>query len=205
MAFGTKKTQENIQIKKLNKVNVVVTIRGMSPLVVHAWDEKAKQMMRDKGSGAAKQPRQVRDPKALFEAAKYKNSKGEDCIRSVSIKSAMAEAATLVPDLTKKRVYAAVYIPGELLPIEYETCTMDESLVRVGMGTADLRYRPKYEGWSINVPLIVAVDLLSLEQVYNLLDMSGFSIGINEHRPACGGDWGRFEVAADAKKGRKAA
>jgi hypothetical protein len=71
---------DQIRVPAINVQSVEIDIVGISSLIVHAWSEKAKGMMRDKQQKAARAPRAAKDPKADFEAAKYLNAEGKDCI-----------------------------------------------------------------------------------------------------------------------------
>lgn len=68
-------------------------------------------------------------------------------------------------------------------------------MVRVGMGTADIRYRPEFVDWRIPVTLKINASVISPEQVANLLNIAGFGVGIGEWRPEKNGQYGRFHVA----------
>ena len=72
---------------------------------------------------------------------------------------------------------------------------MREDIVRVGMGSADLRFRPVYDPWAINLRVTYDADLLNAETIFNLFERAGFGIGLGEWRPEKGGEWGRFRVA----------
>lgn len=72
----TTKKQENTQVitikpVKLSKANIVLV--GDTPLIVHAWSEKAKRAMLDEQTknGKAKKAKEVRDPFAEFMDALY--------------------------------------------------------------------------------------------------------------------------------------
>ena len=49
--MAPKKTVDSIGIRPINIQTVEFTIRGTSPLIVHAWSHKAKQEMLDKQRG----------------------------------------------------------------------------------------------------------------------------------------------------------
>lgn len=74
---------------------------------------------------------------------------------------------------------------------------MREDMVRVGMGSADLRYRGQLQDWSMEFIIKWNDDVLTNAQVLNLLNTAGFSCGLGEWRPQCSGDKGTFEVAQD--------
>ena len=52
--MATKKTEEVVEIKALNNKEVKVRIIGDTPLIVHAWSDKAKRMMLEAQQKATK-------------------------------------------------------------------------------------------------------------------------------------------------------
>jgi hypothetical protein len=77
---------------------------------------------------------------------------------------------------------------------------MVEDNVRLGGKTADLRYRPYFSGWSILLKITHNANVITQEQVVNLLNLAGFSVGIGDWRPEKDGNAGRFHVAIGGKK-----
>jgi hypothetical protein len=51
---------------------------------------------------------------------------------------------------------------------------MREDMVRVGMGTADIRYRPEFPVWRIPRDQVQRV-VISAEQIANLINTAGFA------------------------------
>lgn len=76
---------------------------------------------------------------------------------------------------------------------------MRQDLVRVGMGSADLRYRGQLSNWTIKFLIKWNNDVVSAGQVLNLLNTAGFACGLGEWRPSCDGVNGTFEVATEAE------
>ena len=70
---------------------------------------------------------------------------------------------------------------------------------RVGMGTADIRYRPEFRDWKIPVSIKFNANAVSAEQIANLLNTAGFAIGIGEWRPERNGSYGRFHVGGESE------
>lgn len=100
-------------------------------------------------------------------------------------------------------IRGALFVEGDLLPLKFKSCNMREDMVRVGMGTADLRYRPEYTDWSVDLTIEYNSNVLQAEQVLNLIRLAGFSVGICEWRPEKNGDFGRFDI--DMKSTKEAA
>lgn len=188
----------SIGIPKINIVRIDVPIVAMegSTLIMHAWSEKAKKQMRDKQQGKAAQKKEAKDPKAEFEAARYLDHKGKPVVPSIAIKCAIVDAASFAENVTKVLLRGAVFVVGEFIPIKYEKEVMREDMVRVGgmNKVADLRYRPEYHNWSMVLPIEYNSRVITAEQVANLINLAGFSIGIGEWRPQKDGQHGRFQV-----------
>lgn len=174
---------------KILKVRVV----GDSPLIVHAWSAKAKQEMLDKQMGKARPKREPKDPNADYEASFYRLEDGRYGFPSIAFKAATVSAARQVEGLTMVFLRGAFHISGELTPIE-GTPRMREDTVRVGMGTADLRYRPEFVDWAATLQIRLNSRAMTLEQLVHLINQAGFSVGIGEWRPEKDGANGMFHV-----------
>ena len=187
-----------VQVPPIKIVKTTVRIVGTSSLIVHAWSEKAKEQMRLKQMKGAKMAKEAKNPEADFKGAKYLDAKGRDCVPALAFKNAIVSAARFADDMKMTILRGGVFVPGELLPLKFKECRMREDMVRVGMGTADLRYRPEYIDWSVDLPLEFNSAVLSAEQIMNLIKLAGFGVGICEWRPERDGQHGRFDIAEAA-------
>ena len=66
--------------------------------------------------------------------------------------------------------------------------------MRVGSGSADLRYRPEFRNWSIVFTAQLNIDDIPMDSLLNLVNRAGFGVGLQEMRPEKGGDFGRFTI-----------
>lgn len=171
----------------------LVRIVGTSPLVMHAWSDKAKKEMLDKQMGKARAKKEPKDPQRDYEEAFYRLPDGRPGFPSIAFKAATVSAARQVEGLTMTFLRGAFHIAGELVPIEGEP-RMREDTVRVGMGTADLRYRPEFPKWAAVLPVRLNARAMTLEQLIHLINQAGFSVGVGEWRPEKDGAWGMFHV-----------
>ena len=94
----------------------------------------------------------------------------------MAFKSAAVDACSHVSEITKVEARGAFHIDGELLKIE-GTPTMREDMVRIGMGTADLRYRGEFKQWKTTFKIRYNKNVLSIEQIMLLFNTAGFAIG----------------------------
>ena len=91
-------------------VELVLTGKPGSPLVIHKFDEKAKQEIRDKQAKKPKLAKQKRNHVEEFEAAKCLDANGYECAPVTAIKKAMISAATSMENLTKVALRQAIFV-----------------------------------------------------------------------------------------------
>ena len=78
--------------------------------------------------------------------------------------------------------------------ISPEPPVMREDMVRIGNGSADLRYRGEFRNWSMEFIMEYnASGNMTIEQILNCIDAGGFVCGIGEWRPEKDGDYGLLE------------
>lgn len=187
-----------VTVNEIKRVSMSFTIRGTSPLIMHQWDEKAKEMMRQKHAGKKTKERAIRYPEAEAKAATYFTANGRYGLPGLALKAAIIGAAHKDIGIEKTLVRKALFLvsddPGCILPMESDQPIVREDMVRVGMGAADLRYRPEFRNWSVEVTFEVDAELLTNKDVIALVNRAGFGVGICEWRPEKGGEFGRFKI-----------
>jgi len=186
-------------MKPIKQEVLTLTITGKSPMVQHKWDEKAKRQMREKHAGNKTRNRDVRDPVAECEAATYVTAEGDYGVPAMAIKKAVITAAHKDIGVEKTLIRKALFLrcddaEGCLPMTDFSDPIMREDVVRVGQGSTDLRYRPHFDRWSVQVTFEYDAELLSPEIIVNLINRAGFGVGIGEMRPEKDGENGRFEV-----------
>ena len=195
MASATQKAPDTsgISIPPIEIKTYVLRLVGDSPLICHAWSTKAKQEMLDKQMGKARGKKEPKDPQRDYEEAFYRDENSAAAFPTIAFKAASVSASRQVEGLTMTFLRGAFHTVGEMVPIE-GTPHMREDTVRVGMGTADLRYRPEFTQWAVNLKVRLNVRSLTLEQLVHLFNQAGFSVGVGEWRPEKDGRNGMFHV-----------
>lgn len=191
-ATSTPSAQELV-IPPIDVKRYVLRIVGDSPLITHAWSEKAKRQMADAQGGKPRAKKEPKIPEQEYEGAFYRLPDGTPAIRTLSFKAAAVGAARHIEGLTMVFLRGAFHTVGELIPIE-GVPEMRTDMVKVGIDTADIRYRPEFTEWAVNLPVRVNVRSLSLEQLVHLMNQGGFSQGVGEWRPEKDGANGMFHV-----------
>lgn len=192
---GKEKAEVKIELPELKIRTMQITLIGDSSLICHAWSHKAKSQMLAKQMKQAKQGKEAKDPEQDFRDSLYPHPSGKGYgFPAVAFKSAAVDACSHVQGVTKVEARGAFHINGEYIRIEGEEPTMREDMVRIAMGTADIRYRGEFKEWRCTVELRYNVNVLSPEQIVNLFNTAGFAIGVGEWRPQKDGSHGMFHV-----------
>lgn len=218
----TKKKEEVIEIKKLEMVKVPLRIVGETPLIVHAWSEKAKREMLEAQMGKkAGKKKEAKNPVQDFLCTAYWltpmpedpsfeafEQAVKDGARFMFPVTALKKASASAPyrmGWTKDKVslYGAMWlwdanpngdVPLEMAEIHYEGLPeMREDMVRLNGMTADLRYRMMYEKWHMNVVLEYNKSgQYSLETIINIINAGGRVCGLGEWRNEKSGIFGQY-------------
>lgn len=202
---------EGIELQKLDIREMDICLIGDSPLIEHAWDEKAKQMILDKQMKKATTGREAKDPFMDYVKSMYwldgmpEHPTEKDIAEArfgfptVGFKASAVDAGFQQGILEKKTTArGAFHIDGEFAEIIGHP-QMREDMVRVGMGTADIRYRGEFKEWRTWLHIRYNARAMSKEQIVNLFDVAGFAVGVGEWRPAKDGSYGTFHVARDGE------
>lgn len=196
---------------------------GANELVTHRWTEKAKKQLRDDQQGIPRPKKEPKDPNEEFMGSLY--PMGPDArgvprygIPAAAFKKAMVRACSLCEGIPMTAAKCVMFVVGEqclvheevtpgqiveqtveLLEIFGDGPYLREDAVRVGKfpsRSADLRYRGTWRKWAVKVPVSWMANILTIEQVANLLKLAGFCVGVGEDRPEKqGGSWGTWRVA----------
>lgn len=215
--MATKKTEEIVEIRPLDNKQVKVQIIGDTPLIVHAWSDKAKKMMLEAQQKATKtKAKDIRDPYDEFINSMYwLTEKPESTVEAFeqavangakwgfpvgAIKMAGNSAAYRAGWVKNQMQLRGSYFLktewGDMAEIKGDAPIIREDMVRIGMGSADLRYRAEFRNWSMEMILEYnASGELTLEQILNVMNLGGYSVGIGEWRPEKDGDFGRYHIA----------
>lgn len=215
--MATKKTEEIIQIRPLDIREVPIRIVGDSPLIVHAWSEKAKRQMLEAQTKATKtKAKELRNPVDDFIQSLYwldgkpEESTEEAFEKAIKNGAKFGFPVTAVKQSANSAAYRMNWVKnqmglrgayflkaeyGEMAEIKGSTPKMREDMVRIGMGSADLRYRGEFETWFMDMILEYnASGDFTLEQIMNCINAGGYTCGLGEWRPEKDGSFGKFHI-----------
>ena len=224
--MAPKKNDEIIEIKPIEIKKVALRIVGDTPLIMHAWSAKAKREMLEaqqgKKAGKKKEPK---NPVFDFvESLYWMEGKPEvsNDMSEADIETAFAEAiangakfcfpVTAIKQAAISAAYrqgwskdkvslrGAFFIESDddgMVEIKGDVPRMREDMVRIGMGTADIRYRGEFHTWYADIVVSYNVNgQYSLENIVNMINAGGYICGIGEWRPEKDGQYGMYHIDA---------
>lgn len=188
-----------------------VWVIGDTPLITHAWSEKARREMLAKQVKAVKPGKETRDPNADFVNSLYDMGNGTFGFPATGLKNAVLSVAHKDKGIPRTDVMAALYLDADmvrtrpalagaicdmpLIRIFGSDPEMREDMVKVGKGlnkTASLAYRAQFTTWAMRVTGEVNTDVVTLEQLAFLFEEAGKSAGVGEWRNERKGVFGAF-------------
>jgi hypothetical protein len=200
---------QTVSIPAMELRTIDIELVGDSPLLVHAWSDKAKKMMLDKQMKVANAGKAAKDPWIDFVDSLYWISerpdkvtqkeidKGRFGLPTIAFKAAAVDACSFVDGMTKVSARGSFHIDGQLTEIHGDKPRIHEAMVRIAMGTADIRYRGEFVNWSAKLRVRFNQRAISAEQLVSLFNIAGFAVGVGEHRPQRDGSLGMFHVKTD--------
>lgn len=157
--------------------------------------------MDEKQQKKAKKGREARDPVQEFKDSLYTMSKGRYGIPAAGIKNCAVSACRFIEGIPMTIAKGSFHVFEEengLIEVKSGKPTLDERIVRIGnFGNKKpmTRYRGRFDKWSVTFNIKYNARAISAEQLLNLYENAGFSVGLCEYRPEKGGNLGMFRVA----------
>jgi hypothetical protein len=219
------KKTEVVEIKPIEMRKVKITIEGDTPLIMHAWSEKAKREMLDAQQGKKKgKQKDPKNPVNDFVQSMYwlKGKPEMDChTDEIECQKMFTEAieggARFGFPVTafKQAAISAAYRMGwskdkvslqgaffledtqdGMLEIKGDAPVMREDMVKIGMGTADIRYRGEFRNlYAEAIVTYNANGQYDLNAIINMINAGGTYCGIGEWRVEKSGQNGMYHVA----------
>jgi len=222
--FMTAKKSELIEIRPIEMAQTQVTIVGDTPLIMHAWSEKSKRMMLEAQQGKSKgKQKEFKNPVEDFISSmywltekpeipdKWTEEEAERAFKAAiqagarfgfpvtALKQAAISASFRKNWSRDKMSLRGVFFIdggwGDMVEIVSDPPVMREDMVKVGMGTADIRYRGEFRNWSATFMLRYDVNgQYKLDKIINMIAAGGVVCGIGEWRPERDGQYGTFHI-----------
>ena len=195
-------TTKQITINPPNFQTVNLKITGLTPLIQNKMKETVIQEMADVRAGKKTKVNAARtafDPKKEYIKSAYQQSDGTFGFPASAFKQCAVRAGKGIGlAMTDARTLFFV-LPnapdGEWVSLKSNKPVMRKDPVNVKTGK-DLRFRPEFRNWSANLDVRYDADRITIDQIANLLNHGGQTVGVGEWRPEKNGTFGTFQVGA---------
>ena len=187
---------------------------GSTPLIVHAWSQKAKLEMLQKQVKATRAGKEARDPQADFVSSLYEMGDGTYGFPATGVKNCILSAAHKDKGVARSAVMSALWIDAEMIrtrpALAGAVCDMPlvriiggdpamrEDMVKIGSGLnkiANLAYRGQFTVWAMKISGRFNPAVLTAEALAFLIQESGLASGLGEWRNERKGMFGAFHLA----------
>lgn len=220
MAKKTEPTSLSEQLSEAAKMtDFAVWVVGLSPLICHAWSQKAKLEMLQTQVGSTKDGRKKRNPEKDFQDSLYPMDKKRTIFGfpAMGFKNAILTAAHKDKGVPKTSVQGGLWLDADIVrqmpALAGAICDvplnriygsepeMREDMVRIGgrTKTATLAYRAQFSRWAVHLTGSYRDSLLDASALITLLSEAGMSAGVGEWRNDKSGFFGRFRPAKTAE------
>lgn len=211
---------ENVNLARFLSTKAVwkgfdLWIVGDSPLICHAWSEKAKRQMLEKQVKSIKPAKEARNPESEFRATLYEMPDGygfpatavKKCLLSgahkdkgVPMTAVQRSLFIEAPYISVRPALAGAICDVPLIRIWGSEPLLREDMVRIGSGktkTANLAYRSQFTVWGIRVKGRFNASVITSDVLEYLIGETGVATGLGEWRNEKSGSFGAFHLASE--------
>jgi hypothetical protein len=185
-----------VTIPAPNIRTVVLDVVGTAPLMVHKFSQKAITTMAAKqkegSTGTKGRKRDPKDFEEVFQAARHLAIEGWDGYPAGGIRQALISACGLV-DFAMTTAKKCLFVEADgtdategtpLVRILGGEPERNTRYARNTTGVADIRCRPLWRHWHMQLRIRYDADRFTADDVTNLVMRAGEQCGLGEGRPA---------------------
>ena len=170
---------------------------GTTPLICHAWSQKAKIEMLSKQVKAVKSGKEARDPEQDFVDSLYEMQPNVFGFPATGVKNCILSAAHKDRGVARSSVLSSLWIDAEMVKVRPALAgaicdmpliriwgsdpEMREDMTKIGTGlnkVANLAYRAQFSTWALRITGRFNVSMLNAEALAFLIQQSGMASGL---------------------------
>ena len=204
------KKVEVLELKSLDIKTAQVTIVGDGDLVLNKMNDVTSRELIDIRKDKAKNvTEKANEWESIITAIHWRDGKPTDfseegmkkalkenapCLTAFGLKKSFGQAVVqngIDTYSTKFNAGMNIVASGNLVPIKFAKHLIDEKLMSPKRGAPVLVRLNRFTGWSAAFTIQYTGAVYSLEQIVNIINMAGFSIGIGSGRTS---GYGRYHV-----------
>jgi hypothetical protein len=182
----TKDNSELLQLKPIKTKLIKIQVEAMpgSSYIPHRLDGGVVSdfTMRETGGVDKKK---LRDFDKEYESCFYKTHDGKYGIPSASFMAAILDSCVAL-NIPKTKVKRAIRLLGDVIELEYKGLNrrIDNPRRSGRNSTPDVRHRPEFIDWSVELLIQFDEEQVTPEQIINLVNSAGFTSGVGDWRPS---------------------
>jgi hypothetical protein len=209
--MGKEKVQV-VEFRPIEPKTVTVTIVGDSDLILNKMNDVSTRDLTDQQTDRPKNLEKPNEWEKVITAMHWINGKPKTfseetlrenldpdvnapCITAFGLKKSFGEAVTRNKISTYSTEFrATVNVIGDkdnLIPITFTEYHLDEKLMSPKKGRPVLVKLNRFSGWSATFKVSYLENVYSLDQIMNIINLSGFGLGIGSGRSS---DYGRYHI-----------
>ena len=199
-----------IEVKPIVPKRFVVSIQGDSDLILNKMNDYTVRMLTREREDKTKDLEKPNYWECVITSLHWLNGKPSEfseesfidalknnapCISGFGFKKSLSDAIVrneIAQYGTK--IQSTVNVLGEgdnLIPIRFTEHHIDSKLMSPKKGSPVLVYLNRFSGWSADIVISLIDTVYSVEQLINIINLSGFGIGIGSGRSS---GYGRYHV-----------
>ena len=192
-----KKEEISINAIKTKTVKIIIESIPGSSLITHRLDPATVEAFTKRETGISKK-KEFRDYDKEYQSCFYLTSDKKYGFPASGIMGALLDA-TVPMDIHKTTIKRAFRLMGDIYELKYKKLNRRvDNPRRSGINkTPDVRHRPEFIDWEMELFVLYDPNQISLDQIINLINQAGFSSGIGDWRPSSpksSGTHGMFKV-----------
>lgn len=205
--------EKTLIISRPNFQTIGLTLNGAAPYMQNRFPLRAKfEMMNKMKEGSTSKSKKKRDSRNFeneFLQAQYVSTDGWNGIPAAAFRNACIDACRAT-DYFMSTAKTAIFIESDgfdkyegtplVKIISEHPPEVTEMPVKIARGTTDIRIRPMWRKWSVYLRVRFDADMLSAQDILNLVMRAGLQIGVGEGRPYSKGNgigFGLFNVESE--------
>ena len=198
--------EQEVNIQAIDVKSMVIKIEGTTPFISHRFSERQMNQIENKQRKKTKELRERISVEQEVGECIHRLENGKVGYPSSAFYGGMRECAPYLTSMDKKLASGAVKMysvdGNPLVEIKYNKQVTQKDFVKLSTGVADIRYRPRFEGWSCELLVSFNAAQISPQQIITLINLAGFHRGIGDNRPGSPkkpGSMGMYKVVENKK------
>ncbi len=210
------KKDEIIEIKEVDPKTAIFHIEGTNAIICNKMDNVTKRDLMDQRKDKAKAIEKPNKWEKVITSIHWNNGDPDTftedslreqlesnapCFTTFGFKKAMCDAVVrfgIDKYSTKFKAAVSMNSKNGLIPFKFTDYRCREELMSPKRGAPILVYINEFGGWSADVSITYIDSVYSLNQITNIINLTGIGIGIGSGRNA---EYGRFKVTGVTRVG----